>query len=557
MKELHFPWIETAVLVPLMFAIVVRRLNCVITARSLTLGVAGVVFGLTLAAWQDFVTLGTRQADDGWHFMHLIFGAECFMIDQFSAPLLSLVSLVHAMTALTTLRTKLRRFSFAGNLVSLSIALATFSCKSPPVLVGFLILGWLPLLFELRSRGKSVQVYLIHMLAFSLLLIAGETLIWFEGGSRVHSMVGIVMLLCAVIIRAGFAPFHCWVTDVFEKGSFGSALTHTMPLVGAYAAVRLLLPVAPDWVLRSIGVLSLVTAVYAAGMATVQSEGRRFFAYLFISHSALVMVGLEMVTPIGLTGALCLWLSVCISLTGLGLTMRAVEARVGTLSMTSFRGLYEHTPSLAVLFLITGLASVGFPGTVGFIGTELLVDGAVATYPYVGAAVVIAAAINGIAIVQAYLLLFTGKQLSSTVSLATRFRERFAMLVLVSVMILGGFLPQPGVVSRYRAAHEILRDRASRIAGAEAPLPMNTSGDGHDESHGEEHDLGDDLEHDPQPGDHPVDGHVDGQVPEHSEVAPETDAKDAGQNHPDEHLPADTDATKSSDDEHQADPPSE
>ena len=46
---------------------------------------------------------------------------------------------------------------------------------------------------------------------------------------------------------------------------------------------------------------------------------------------------------------------------------------------------------LAVFFLLTGLASVGFPGTLGFISTELLVDSAVEASPYVGIPVVIAA----------------------------------------------------------------------------------------------------------------------------------------------------------------------
>ena len=40
--------------------------------------------------------------------------------------------------------------------------------------------------------------------------------------------------------------------------------------------------------------MSLVTAVYAAGMAVVQREARRFFAYLFLSHASLVLVGLEL-----------------------------------------------------------------------------------------------------------------------------------------------------------------------------------------------------------------------------------------------------------------------
>ncbi len=161
------------------------------------------------------------------------------------------------------------------------------------------------------------------------------------------------------------------MTDLFEHVTFGTALLFVTPITGAYLAVRLVLPIAPEWVLHSIGVISLITAVYAAGMALVQREARRFFCYLFLSHSALVLVGLELVTPIGLTGALCVWFSVGLSLVGFGLTLRALEARRGRLFLRDFQGLYDHTPTLAVCFGLTGLASVGFPGTVGFVGMEL------------------------------------------------------------------------------------------------------------------------------------------------------------------------------------------
>src|SRR4029077_7567995 len=133
-----------------------------------------------------------------------------------------------------------------------------------------------------------------------------------------------------------------------------TALLFVTPMVGAYAAVRLVLPTAPDWALHAIAVLSLVTALYAAGMALVQHEARRFFCYLFLSNSSLVFVGLETATPIGLTGALCVWLSAAWSLSGFGLALRSVESRMGRLSLDEYHGLYEHTPRIAVLFLLTG-----------------------------------------------------------------------------------------------------------------------------------------------------------------------------------------------------------
>jgi NADH-quinone oxidoreductase subunit M len=242
-------------------------------------------------------------------------------------------------------------------------------------------------------------------------------------------------------------------------------------MTGAYAAVRLLLPVAPDWALQGIALLALFTAFYSAGMAIVQREPRRFFCYLFLSHSALVLVGLEMATPIGLTGGLCVWLSVGMSIAGFGLTLRALEARTGRLSLADYHGLYEHMPSLAAFFLLTGLASIGFPGTVGFVGSELLVEGTVGVYPHVGVLVVLAAALNGIAVLNAYFRLFTGAKHTATISLRSRLPERFAVLSLTALIIGGGLIPQPGVASRYHAATELL----SRRQHSSTPTPTHDS----------------------------------------------------------------------------------
>jgi NADH-quinone oxidoreductase subunit M len=272
------------------------------------------------------------------------------------------------------------------------------------------------------------------------------------------------MLIAGVMIRSGVAPLHCWMTDLFENATFATALLYVTPMAGAYAAVRLALPIAPDWALRSIALLSLATAVYAAGMALVQRESRRFFCYLYLSNASLVLVGLEVATPISLTGGLCVWLSVGLSLAGLGLTLRAVEARTGPLSLADYRGLYEHMPMLAVFFLITGLASIGFPGTVGFVGAELLVEGAVSVHPFVGMLVVLVGALNGIAVLHVYFRIFAGTRHTASISLRSRWPEKLAVLMLTALIVGGGLIPQPGVASRFHAAAEIIARRGSPSA---------------------------------------------------------------------------------------------
>ncbi|HMF17438.1 MAG TPA: proton-conducting transporter membrane subunit, partial [Gemmataceae bacterium] len=199
----------------------------------------------------------------------------------------------------------------------------------------------------------------------------------------------------------------------------------------------------------------------------IQQDARRFFAYLFLSYSSLVLVGLELVTSISLAGALSLWISVALGLGGFGLTLRALEARFGRLSLADFHGLYENSPALAVCFLLTALASVGFPGTLGFVATELLVDGAVEANLTIGIAVALAAALNGIAVLRAYFRLFTGKRHASSVSLLIGLREQIAVLTLAALIVGGGLFPQLGISSRHQAAQEILKDRQENLRRAE------------------------------------------------------------------------------------------
>lgn len=468
MNEMHFPWLEISILIPAVGAAVVGRLPSPELARKWSVALSGASLLFAAGAWLDFEFLHSLKSEETLSLAARWLGRDIFVIDSLSAPLLPLVALLYFLTNLATLRTKVRRFSFAWTLFSEALLLATFSCQEPWGIVALLTVGTLPPYFELRARGKSARVYVLYMALFIVLLVIGESFVEREGREpTVHSGWAIVPLLGAVLVRCGIAPFHVWMTDLFEKATFGTALLFVTPIVGAYAAVRLVLPVAPDWVLGGMGAISLFTAVYAAGMSLIQRDARRFFCYMFLSHSALVLVGLEAVTPIALTGALCVWLSASLSLAGFGLTLRALESRCGRLSLADFQGHYRQTPKLAMCFGLTGLASVGFPGTLGYVGAELLVDGAVEAYPYIGVAVVAAAALNGIAVVQAYFRLFTGTEYESSVSLKIRTRERFALLALAALILIGGLAPQSNVASRHRAAKEIIFEH--RLKTGESP----------------------------------------------------------------------------------------
>lgn len=466
MSELHWPWLELAVLLPLLGAYWVSREQDPDRSRRRALWVAGAALFAAAAAWLDLSSLKTFEAHDHWDVAARLLHHELLVLDELSAPLLPLGALLFFLTILATLRTKVRRFSFAWTLVSESILLATFASRSPWVVISLLAAANVPIVLELRRRGQTPRVFLLHMGLSIVMLIVGQ--LWIDGtpAGAAPPVAALTLVAAAALIRNGVIPVQCWITDLFQRASFGTALLFVAPMTGVYAVMRLVLPFAPLWLLDWIVSFSLITSLYGAGMALVQRDARRFFVYVFLSQSSLVLVGLESADAVGLTGALCVWLSTGLALGGFGLTLRSIEARTGALSLAEFHGFYDRAPLLAAFFLLTGLASIGFPATVGFIGSELLLESAVEGSLLEEAIVVATAALNGLAVVHAYFRVFSGRQRHGSVELTARWSERVAILVLTALILGGGLYPQPGVASRYHAATKLLSQRPREAGDA-------------------------------------------------------------------------------------------
>ncbi|MCR9210075.1 MAG: oxidoreductase [bacterium] len=476
MSELHFPWIECSILVPLLGAVWLQLRSNNERALRDTVVICVATLLLTIGELVDFTMVGEFEAHDHWQFLSWIFPPDIFVIDELSAFQLPLAALIFMVIVLSTLRTKAPRFSLELALISESLVLATFSCRASWALIALLIASTIPPFLELRRRQRCTRIYCLHMGLFAALLVVGYGWLTLVDSGTTAILIPGALLTAAGLLRSGIFPLHLWMTDLFEKATFGTAILHTTPLVGAYAVMRLVLPIAPSWALQSIAVLSLFTAVYAGAMALVQSDARRMFCFLLLSQSSLILVGLELVTPTGLTGALSLWLSVAMSLTGFGITLRCIEARISRFSLDEFHGLYAQMPMLAGFFLLTGLASIGFPATIGFVGMELLIEGAVEVYPLVGTMVVIATAFCGIAVLLAYFRVFTGRENRTLVSMRARPAERFAILLLTLLLLGGGLYPQPGIASRYHAAKELTRLRHDTPPG---DVPAHAASRGH------------------------------------------------------------------------------
>jgi hypothetical protein len=280
----------------------------------------------------------------------------------------------------------------------------------------------------------------------------------------------VLIKFCAAFLDQGVSS---WRLPGGERGfwsAFASRYLHREPGYNRFFLLNAVF-------LQGMIVAATITAFYAPGMALVQRDARRFFCYLLLSQSSLVLLGLGSESAVAVSGALCLWISITLSLTGFGVTLRALEARVGRLSLREFNGLYEEFPHLAVLFLLTGLASVGFPGTIGFVGCELLIDGTITWHPLIGVTTVLCTAFNGLAIMYTYFRIFTGRRRVVIPQLKGRPRERVAVLVFVVLIVGGGLYPQPGVASRFNAARQMLSQRLALKEKPSAPLSLKSRAD--------------------------------------------------------------------------------
>ena len=166
-----------------------------------------------------------------------------------------------------------------------------------------------------------------------------------------------------------------------------------------------------------------------------------------------------------LAGGLLVWLSAGLGFAGLARCVLVLEARRGRLDLTRYHGGYDRMPVLAVSFLAMGLACTGFPGTLGFIGQELLLDGGVDVFP-IRFAVVIASALTGLAVLRMYFSLFCGRSDALAppgLRLGLRPREAWTFVALVIALIGLGLAPRPLVDSRFNASDDIFRLRHERM----------------------------------------------------------------------------------------------
>jgi NADH-quinone oxidoreductase subunit M len=119
-----------------------------------------------------------------------------------------------------------------------------------------------------------------------------------------------------------------------------------------------------------------VAIVYTSLVAWAQENMKKLIAYSSIAHMGFATIGMFTLTTQGIQGSIFQMLSHGIVSAALFLLVGVVYDRLHSLDIDRYGGLVNNMPRYAVFFMLFALASVGLPGTSGFVGEMLSLVGA-------------------------------------------------------------------------------------------------------------------------------------------------------------------------------------
>ena len=178
-------------------------------------------------------------------------------------------------------------------------------------------------------------------------------------------------------IKTPMWPFHTWLPDAHvEAPTAGSVILAGVLLkVGGYGFIRFsipMLPYASEYYSLLVYVLSVIAIIYASLVALMQSDMKKLIAYASVAHMGFVTIGLFTFKQEGIDGAMTQMLSHGIVSAALFICVGVLYDRKHSRLISDYGGLVERMPKYALVFMIFLLASIGLPGTSGFIGEFLI-----------------------------------------------------------------------------------------------------------------------------------------------------------------------------------------
>lgn len=279
----------------------------------------------------------------------------------------------------------------------------------------------------------------------------------------------------AFAVKAPLWPFHTWLPQLHAAAPNNGAVDIAAVLLklGGYSMIRFNLGLFPEtsrWAAPAIGVLATISIVYCAWVAYGQTDVKKLLAYSMVSHMGYIVLGTFALNQQGISGAILQMVNHGLSSSALFLAFALAYSRRGSRALAEYGGLWRPMPVLGGLTLVAVLAAIGLPGTNGFVGEFVIMQGAWLSselgWHYVLFAVI------GVILAAAYMLrmfrtMFMGELRAEGAALRDLVgRETLLLGLLVATLIVLGLYPNLLFGPMQGSVGQIAADLAQTVAAA-------------------------------------------------------------------------------------------
>jgi len=282
-------------------------------------------------------------------------------------------------------------------------------------------------------------------------------------------------------VKVPMWPVHTWLPDAHvEAPTAGSVILAGVLLkMGGYGFLRFSLPMLPEaseFFTPLVYFLSIVAVIYTSLVALAQEDMKKLIAYSSIAHMAFVTVGIFAGNEQAIAGSIIQMLSHGIVSAALFLCVGVVYDRIHSREIETYGGLVHRMPFYAFVFLLFTLASVGLPGTSGFVGEILVLVGAFKASTWVAALIATGMVLGAAYMLYLYRRVIFGELTKEHLMKITDLNKReilvFAPLVIIVIWM--GVYPAPFLEAIDASVANLVKNYQGALAAA-AETAMTTA----------------------------------------------------------------------------------
>jgi NAD(P)H-quinone oxidoreductase subunit 4 len=409
-----FSMLSTLIWLPLLGAAIIGLLPRNVAGtriRSIAIAIAAAILLVTL--WLGFqfdITNSGIQFQEYVPWIPQIGLTYKLGVDGLSFPLLALSSLLTLIVIFSArLEVDRPRLKYALILLVNAGVAGAFLAQNLLLFILFYEVILIPLYLLIaiwggEKREYAAMKFLIYT-AVSGILILGAFLgiTWLSNSTSFDydaiktqglSLTTQLVLLTAILVGFGIkiplVPLHTWMPDAYVEASpvVAIILGGMVAKLGTYGLVRFGLQLFPEtwaFVAPGLSIIGVVSVLYGGLSAIAQKDIKRMVAYSSIGHMGYIVVAAAALTPLSLLGAVSQMVSHGLILAILFYLVGIIEVKVGTRDLDVLNGLMNPMrglPLVSALLILSGMASAGIPGLVGFIAEFMVFQGTYPVFPW-------------------------------------------------------------------------------------------------------------------------------------------------------------------------------